>query len=364
MSARLAVDPACLKFGRKDEDRLRETLERIDRTSDLFPVTDLAGLTMRPDGTLPGKLRFTTLALYQLTKLACPGLYGVLQQLTADGEETSVLAAVALFNQVVKLRFRDRLLGKRLLLDRPAGTVEAVVSAKFRLVPNTEAYGEISSAVSNVQGASFYEGRLNGRWLLLRYFVRGDHLDAGGQRYHAGFHFSNHEGGHASMRGLNSLVRAHGRLCMLAPPGGRGVRHAGAKVRDRFRAMVSRVLFYRHDSVALCQGLEALSVQKLGLGLQSAEAETRRLKELRAQLCRRGLGQSFSDRALARALLQPHDVDEPRTALALTSKDHAKCTALDLAAAMCRESVHCAINLREAVEQEAYALAAGRYKLR
>lgn len=363
----LALDPPSLKFRREQEAELESTLQTTDRTSDLVPIRELSDVLMRADTTV-GKdgWRLTTWGLYQLCRSVCSGLYRVLQELTAVGDIQSKSAAVGILNQVLRLRFQEKLAGQRLLVDRTTGLIEAMVSARYKLFPNLQLYQYVRAAMKeHERPAKFYEAWLNGRWFMLRYYQPKLFLEYSGHRYFTGFHYSNHEGGHASLHAANMLLRAQERLTLLTPTTrDRHVRHAGKQFGEKLQRLLSRVLNYRFEPYTLESGLKALAQQSLGLGQVNEDAERRRHDDLVTQLNRRGLQKTLASRILAGALRQSYDEEEATPTLALEGKTLSKRTALDLIGAAGREAKKCSIALREAVERMAFAFVMGKIKLR
>lgn len=363
----LALDPPSHKFKRDEEAALEATLQATDRTSDLVHVRELSDVLMHSDTTL-GKdhYRLTTWGLYQLCRSVCSGLYRVLQELTAIGDLPSKAAAVGILNQVLRLRFQEKLAGQRLLVDRTSGMIEAVVSTRYKLFPNLQLYQHVAAAMKEQQHpARFYEAWLNGRWFMLRYYQPKLFLEHAGHRYFTGFHYSNHEGGHASLHAANMLLRQQGRFTLLTPTTrDRHVRHAGKQFGEKLQRLLSRVLNYRFEPATLEAGLKALAQQNLGLGQLSEEAEQRRHDDLSAQLNRRGLQKTLTNRIIAGALHQSYDEEEATPSLALERDVVATRTALDLVGSAGREAKKCSIALREAVERTAFALVMGKFKLR
>ena len=71
--------------------------------------------------------------------------------------------------------------------------------------------------------ARLFEAEICGRWFFFRHYSVSPLFQAwDGLNYHAGWHFSNHEGGRASLRGLSAIVRGRDALVMLRPRSGGG----------------------------------------------------------------------------------------------------------------------------------------------
>jgi hypothetical protein len=367
MSKLLVVDSPSFKFATKQEADLQATLEQLDRASDSRPLDHVTDVTMRADGVLGCGLRLTSWALYQICQAICPGLNRLLTELTAGSSEETRLAAVGILNQLVRLRFHEKLAGQLLLCDRVAGRIDALVSPKYRFLSNLNLYQQTRAAADALgPTVRLAEAVLNGRWLLVRYYVTpAAFVDGSGDRYHTGFHFSNHEGGRASLRAGNVLLRARGMVGMLTPfTSERHLRHHGRPFLERWQALLQTVLAFPLDTTTLAAGVTTLAALPLGLGSADTESEDRRRRELVQQLVRRDVPRGLAARALAQALVQPHAARGIVSVLSLGRKELAARTVLDLVIAACREARAGSIAVREKVEQMAYACALGRFRLR
>ena len=352
------------KFKGSQEAELFKTLERADRTTEIIPIGCQEDVLMNSNGTFGNGLRATRWALYQLSKHLCPGLYNCLDELVTLEPDKGIVAAVDIFNRIVRLRFRDTLAGYMWLVDQHTKTIEAVVSSKYRFVSNLAAYQTIKDALSPIP-TKFQEAELAGRWMLLRFYDPRKLFAIGEQRFFKGFHFSNHEGGQASLHAANTVVR-DGPLTFAANMSGeQHVRHVGGSIKQRIKDVLSRIMSHKIDLAAIENNVKVLMGQTLGLGLAKEEDEDKRRKDLVGQLsARERLHKTLASRILAGAITQPHNVSEPRPAFAISRKDLQALTSWDLVIALCREAKSLPIASRERAEQLSYALLTGRLRLR
>lgn len=363
---RLTVDSPRRRFGVGGLDKLREALEAVDRASDVAPVTSPEDVTIRGDGRVGHGLRLTNWALYQLCRDVCPGLYRVIAGLQDGGEETT-LAAIGIFNQLVRLRYRDALADRQMLCDRVAGTVDAVVSSRYKFLPNRALLDAVcASAAKCGKDVRFYEAVLQGRWFMARHYQSPALFEAPDGRYHAGYHFSNQEGGQSSLRGANSVVRSKGLLTFLGlSAGDKYVRHAGRKFGDRLQSLIDKVLGHEVQAEVYRDAVETLRGQSLGLGQRYDAQENKRRRQLVGQLKRRStLPRSLCARIVASAMTQAGDVDEASATHRLSLQEVSSRTVYDLMIAASREGKRCAVATREAAERLAFGLLSGRLRVR
>lgn len=362
MSTELAVDPPSIRFSVSQEAELEEALRRTDRTTDVVTIEKPEDLTLRHDGSNGLGLKLTTWGLYQISRSICVGLYRVLTELTATGDEQAKLVALSMFNQTIRLRFGECLAGQNLLVDRSTGLIEAMVSPRYRFLSNLSLYERAGSSMSSLPGTRFYEATLNGRWFLLRYYQSPAMFETVESRYHAGFHFSNHEGGQASLRAANTVVRAKGMLAVLTPfTRDKHVRHAGLKFDKKLGKLMDTVAQHSWNVGLIKTGVEEASKQKLGL----SPTDEKTTHDLMSHLARRGeIHAALAAKIIAGAVVQPHSASKPLPSAAVGREEMAARTTLDLIVAACREGYHCSINLREQVEQLAYGLLTGRCRIK
>lgn len=369
MTIALAAEPKVSRFSVRQEELLLEELRRVDRTTDVLPVARVGEVEMNAAGVLGCGLRPTTWCLYQLCHSACSGLYQLLVEMMAPGGEERRLAAVGVYNQVVRVGFDPGLLGKRLLCDRGDGTADALVSEQYQHLPNLRLFEQATAAAASLSDdVRFCEATLRGRWLLLRYYAIATAFEADGMRYHAGYHFSNHEGGRSSLRASAMLLRSRGLLGFL--PGfalDRRVRHIGRRAESLAGDLVERTFRSTPGGVpleAIGGAVAGAAGMKLGLGLPEPKQEEARRDELARRLRTRCLlPVSLAARVVAGAALQAHDAPAPKELVALSRRELESRTVLDLSIAASREARRCDVAMREKLEQAAYGLLLGKTKV-
>lgn len=362
----LSINPPRWRYKAVDGESLAAALSAADRTAELSPAGSASDAVMGPDGLLGCGFRFSTWALYQVCRLAGPGLYRCLQSLTAGGDEAGRLAAVDVYNRVIRHRHRERLAGQMWLINRVAGVVEAVVSPTYRFLSNLDLHAAAGSAAA-VAGYRLAEAELTGRWLLVRYYHPKPLFSVFGDAFHAGLHYSNHEGGQASLAGYSTVVRARGLLTLAVedrtPKVPRRLRHAGDGFRRRLSELLSGTLAAPPDGAAVEGFVRVRKEEKLGLGLSREGLENARRGEIVRALSR-SLPGTLASRILANTILQPHHATEPRPLLAITRSDLQALTSWDLVVSACREARLLPIALRERADRTAFALLSGHLRTR
>ena len=366
----LAVEPAVYKFGMNQEKSFGDLLEATDRTSNIIQICHVNQVTMRSDGTFQDGLKPTTWALYQLCRSACPGLYRLLIELTADGIEEHRLAAIGIFNQLMRLNFRKLIDGKRMLCDNHSGLIEALLGTGYKTFSNYRLFEQVQLAMAGLgRPTTMYEGVLNGRWMLVRYYEKGAKLTIptpeSAEQFFTGFHFSNHEGGLASLKGSNIFIRKTEKVSSMLPTKqDRYIRHAGVKFHTKFQKLLQTVLSYEWDLANCKQGINALLAQPLGLGLSDPVDEAKRETNLSSQIQKRRIPVALANRIIASMMVQGYADEAPRPLQQLDNATLKKRTGFDLYVAMSREAKKCSIAAREELERTAYLLSVNRFRLR
>lgn len=364
----LAVEPTSVIFSRSDEATLHSKLSRSDLTSDIIDITSVRDVEMSGSGTIGAtNLKPTTWCLYQICKAVCPGLYQALLELTSEDSEDARLAAVSMLNQVIRLRFLDRLYGHRFLCNRDEGTIEAMVGTGYKFLSNLDFYEACKNAMQSVHAETrFFEAVLHGRWLMLKYYsvVPLVKTEWDNMNYHAGWHFSSHEGGRASLRATNMIVRGAGLFSMLLPFTKSGpISHRHKHISNLLQSMLMHVAGYTWHGSYVHGCLQQVMTRKLGFGLEKEEDELARRKRLVNKLTfSGGVSQSLAARVTANMMLQRYVDKNVRPSYNISREDLAERTVMDLVIAASREAKGRDIASRELLEQLAYKLLVGRIK--
>jgi hypothetical protein len=363
----LAIEPVNLSFGMKQENDLIAELARVDRSTSTMPVGSVREVEMQADGTIgQSGLKPTTWCFYQLCSLVCPGLYSVLVEMTANGDELSRLAAISVYNQLLRLRFTQVVHSKVFLCDRDQKTVEALVSQEYHFMPNMRLCNRVQEFLANADGEiRFYGSDLRGRWLVLRYYAVQPlfQTEWDGFNYHAGWHFSNHEGGRAAVRLTNSIVRGKGLLSMLLPlDRSRYTMHRGKNIERKIDLILGNVAAHTWRVDQLQERLQNAATLKLGLGNMDAKVEEARKLHLEQRLRDIGriLTKPLASKIVAGTIVQPYNENKARPMIGVHRHDMASRTLLDLAASASRESRGRDIAMQELLEQLAYRLVFGK----
>jgi hypothetical protein len=370
IDASLVLDTPVQRFRSSEEERLRDFLKETDKNTVCYPVSDVKEVTLNGRAcTLSGGRRLTSWALYQVCGAVCPGLFRFINELsgserTADEprHDFSFDEAVDVYNRVVARRFDTRVSGHRLLVNTRSGLIEGLIGQKYQRLPNCELYERTKVVLAQLpKSPSFYEAILYGRWLLLRYYnprtftvITGP--DGERDRYLTGYHFSNNEVGEAAARAAAFLLRDSGRTVCLCPSTIGKVKHLGMKFEERLRRLLDGVLHQLHGPDYYRDRLIGLRDKSLGL-TGKPEEDVKRMEDLIQQLVRRQLSLSVARSVVngAADLGSYEEREVPDHLKPLPSRN-----VYDLFNALGREAKRAAINIRERIEQIAYAILTGR----
>jgi hypothetical protein len=371
----LADDPVTEQFRSHEEVRLKHRLSEIVQASYLYPVNNVRELLLDGQGfTLVGQSRLTTWALFQVCQIICPGLYKLINELAGGyvsdkhpRSDYSFAEAVDIYNRVVGQRFLSRLFGRQLMRSNQTNLIEGVVGSRYRWLSNFDLYENTRGVLDQERKPPvFCEATLHGRWMLLRYYnprtlcvadgPRGEH-----DRFVSGYHFSNNEVGHASIKAAAMLIREMGRTASLSPSLGHGkVRHLGQRFTERLKRLLSGVIGRLEEAEAYRSHVLALQATSLRLGDEANEAKRR--DDLVHQLVRRKLTNGLAE-AVIRNVMNQDSYNREIPVAHVAQYNRSSRTAYDLYNAIGRIAKTMPINVREQLEQAAYALLVGKLVL-
>lgn len=356
----LAVAPTRHLFNLDEEKDFAAALDRVDRASDVLPALDLIERGMDDEGNV-GEFKLTTWALWQVCRAVCPGLYKALIELTADGEQTSVLTAISILNQTLRLRAAGNLKDCRFLCDRENKTVDAMVGHRYRFFKNLDFYRRYKD---RFQSGSFAGGLLNGRWLMARFFEPGAVVEAADSKFFAGHHLSNHEGGQASLLLVNILIRGQGLLGFLASPlRSSRMKHIGNSSTSRFNSMVQNAEKYVWNSEKLQDQIAVAKQTSLGLRVGEMTEIVENSRMFYLVMSQMGITASFIKAVLNNVIVHPHTAKKPLPRISIGAEELKQRSIYDLALSMARCGSICSIHGREVAERAAFSLLSGKIKI-
>jgi hypothetical protein len=371
----LYVTPEARHFAPGDEPALRDTLAALERRTLVRDVGASADLCLDDKGCLPGGYRYTASAFRQVCTMACRGLYqavvdvaGVHRAPGMSLDDCSFADAVALFNAVIRRRFRTRFAsGVRLVRDADPKSprVDGVLGPRYHHLENSTVY---AMARDTAAQASFQGATLAGRRFMLR-FVGRKPLFArevpgfGAESFSAGYHFSNSEiAGEASVRAALLLIRAPTGTASLSRFGSGRLAHTGKNFPQRLNRMIQQVLAATLDPARLRAMVEALPATALGLGGADTEYNAQ-VDHLVSRINGQRVPLPLARRAVA-AMMARGAYDATGQLRQVTRETLARRNAYDLYIALTREADGLPIGQREAIEQAAHGLLTGKWKPR
>ena len=353
---RIAVNPPRLVFKRSQEKDLLLSLHSIDRMSDVIPAREVLGAGMNSVGEIGG-LKMTVWSLYQVCNVVCPGLFKTVRGL-ATGDTNAELAAIAIFNQALRLRV-DRLAEHRFLCNRETKTIDAMVGSRYKFYKNLHFYQRVKDSLPPCR---FGGATISGRWLSMRFYHPETVAETADGKYFPGFHMANHEGGQASITVSNILLRFPGQLGFLSQIRYDKVPHVGREVANKFARRMARVLDHQWDSVKLLDQIAQAQAAKLGLGSYREILEKRRRRNICWILQKTGLTKSLAMATLSSAIVQPCGEKTPLPLVSIGNADLRERTAYDLAVAVSRCGQGCHLHVRELAERAAFNILTGNVR--
>ncbi len=317
----IAVPPKCYRFSEQEEGKSAVDLERILRAQDAtepVEINKLKDVMLDSSGRVQRRFRFTTIGLSQLCSALAPGLAQLvsnvsgLRRKATEADEWKVYdpaLAIHQINDLIRLRFKERLEGHGLIMDRRNLSVEGVVGPRYKFLSNLELFEQTREFVREQESLPrFFEATLEGRRVVLRYrdTKRLFSLPAAkGRRepFYRGWHFSNSEIGDCSIRTGMLIIRQWRRTSSLLDIG-RLVHlkggEFGPKIGELFQKLRVQAAaeVQENDFETLAADMQAESLQ-LGGG---PVAHVRRAQSLVGRLSRGRLPKISAKRAINHAL--------------------------------------------------------------
>lgn len=373
---KLAIEPESQEFGPTDWDNFCKAVEEQDRVSIFYPVRSEEEVLLDDDArTVTGGYRYSLPAFFQVCAAICPGLYRFVVELAGDHRRHDQLrsdysfdAAREIFNDTVRRRFRSRLIGHQFLRNTKQQTVDGVVGASYRWIPNRTLCELSAESMSRIEGhPQFLEGRLNGRWMLMRYYKQSKLFeidgDYGRDRFIRGYHISNNEIGVAAIRAGSLIVRERGRTSAMIPATFGKVKHLGNALHERIRHLMVNLEAQRLDDADYYQTqMEKLVGTSLGFGQgDRRQAVDPQRDEIVSILTRRKLTtRGAANRVVSDAIYKgSYEADEVRVDH-LSQGQARRRNGFDLYNAIGRFAKKSSISVRERAEQIAHSLLVGR----
>jgi hypothetical protein len=377
----LAAEVQGRLFNSGEEAALTRFLDETEENTLTHPIEDPNQVLLDHNcRTVDGQYQFTWLAVRQVSRVLGAGLGTYLTDLAGyrrapsadDREFYSDEDAAAVFNMAVRRRFRQELLGFQAIRNASTGTIDAVVGHGYRRLPNRDFLERVREVLGAVdRPVEFHEALVVGRRVTVRYrFV--EPIYEGDDRLltvHGGFSFANSEVGDGAVRGTPLLWFNPSGTALMPYNAGCRVAHTGKDFPRRMQRLLDRTLDrWRLSELSESIGryVEELESANLGFGGVDEDADDGRFRELVSHLRHRHLTQSTARRVLRRAVFSGGRVEAP---IDLMRSERRRTwggrTALDVFVAVLRESEATLLNVtvRERLEQLAYQMLAGRFRL-
>lgn len=377
----LAVDVQGRRFGSDEEGTLTRFLDEVEEGTLTHPIEDPRQILLDHNcRTMEGQSQFTWLAVRQICRVLGAGLGTYITDLAGyrrapaedEREFYSDDDAAAVFNMAVRRRFRQELLGFQALRNGSTNTIDAVVGHGYRRMPNRDFLERVREVLAAVdRPIQFHEALVVGRRVTVRYrFTEPVHQgDDRLSSVHGGFSFANSEVGDGAVRGTPLLWFDPSGVALMPYNAGCRVAHTGKDFPRRMQRLLDRTLDRWRLSLlseTIGQHIEELAGSNLGFGGADEDADDSRFRELVSLLRHRHLTQSTARRVLRRAVFSGGREEAP---IDLMRSERRRTwggrTALDVFVAVLRESEATLLNVtaRERLEQLAYSMLAGRFRL-
>jgi len=377
----LAAEVQGRRFDSGEEDALTRFLDETEENTLTHPIEDPNQVLLdHACRTVDGRDQFTWLAVRQVCRVLGAGLGTYITDLAGyrrapsddEREFYSDEDAAAVFNMAVRRRFRQELLGFQAIRNARTGTIDAVVGHGYRRLPNRDFLERVREVLHAVdRPVEFHEALVVGRRVTVRYrFV--EPIYEGDDRLlsvHGGFSFANSEVGDGAVRGTPLLWFDPSGTALMPYNAGCRVAHTGKDFPRRMQRLLDRTLDrwrLSELSESIGRHVEELGNSNLGFGGADEDADDGRFRELVSQLRHRHLTQSTARRVLRRAVFSGGREEAP---IDLMRSERRRTwggrTALDVFVAVLRESEATLLNVtaRERLEQLAYSMLAGRFRL-
>lgn len=356
--------------------RFEELLRAQADNTDIRELGRVKELLLSADGRVQGRYRWTSAGLSQLCAFMAPGLSTLMQSIVGPAFNVAALdtpaghdpaLAIRLLNEIIRLRF-ERLDGYQLVIDKSTCTIVGLVGRKYGLLPNIEFYERVHDFVTGLDGkATFIEGILSGRRLLLRYcsgkpVVRLSAAPYDKEVFLPGVHFSNSETGDCSVRGSVALIRKYnGTGAISTAKGQLSVQHVtGSGFDKRLNLLMERLAGLYESLPALGKCVKRLAATPIGLG-GDYEAHKTRLQRLRSRLQQSGLRSELVKAVTDDVMLSGSYNNASGLATATSPMEtFAERTVLDLFNVLTFRARLFGVEARERVEQIAYGILTGK----
>ena len=361
------VEPTVEEYDPARKDVFVRRLKTLEESTLFSPLQRLEQALLEVRTTSRGEERLycqgrwlSRHALLQMCKLLSPGLTvltcslaGIVRRSVDADAYCSRRQAVQLFNSVLRLRFEipGGLRGKQLVINSAEGTIDGVVGAGYRYLPNHKLYAEVERTVRQ-EGANFVHGWLCGRQMTCSFYDgRTFQTDWGGHvdDWATGFYFSNTEVGDRSVRTARLLVRTKwGHRCLSQP---HRVKHSGRLFERKLIVSLGKMLVDSREESKLRDAIRSRMGATLGM-VAAADLRAKRISQLSSSLERFAGSRDTAERIVRWAAFAGAYASRKPERLALAELESR--TEFDLFASMLRVAKGLALTPRERLETHAF----------
>lgn len=371
----IALPPTTREFGEAQEEEFLTHVREIDAQTTTVPIERPADVALADDGTLAQDgYHFSLLAFSQLCQCVASGLSMLVEDLSGLRRRSasfdsvvSLPIAARILNTCVELRFRAEKgpYGRLMIRDTKRRVVEGIVGPGYRYLPHCELYEGVREMLEQADPPA----RFAGAWLLgrrLSLCMLGEpplFRTRVGDTFYGGYYFSNSEAGECSV-GAAFLVGREGaeeRCIGGVAGGGSKLAHAGRSFRKKLAHLLTSTLVDPRHVERLARNADKLLEHPLAVLGEDGRMDKSRVEILVDRLSSHGMGRPTAREVLRWAVyagLRGEVIPAKLRPAEIASR-----TWYDVFVAMLRRAQLLPPAAREAVEQTAYNLLLGKFKL-
>lgn len=293
-------------------DELLQELRRSAAETQLRPIDHVSQILLGADGRTAGGFRYSVNALRQLCRLLGRGFSQTLFDLGAvvasqakpDEGPYDPSLMINLLNDVIRLRFEQRLKSYALIADVQEKRIDGLVGTRYAYLSNSAFFDRVQ-AVLKPTGVQFHEAVLTNRRMTIRYrsskpiFALTDQDPT--ETFFGGFHFGNSEVGDSSVKIAVLLIRQRGDAKAVSEFSGRGrlMHIRGPQFNERLGEQLAAVMRRAGEPLTLQPKLRAMRTRSLNL-VGGEEELKKKTAALNKRLQQWGLHRSMALRVVNR----------------------------------------------------------------
>lgn len=355
-------------------EALVQELHRAAICTQRRPIAHVSQVMLGSDGRTATGFQYSANALRQLCRLLGRGFSQTVFDLGAVVPEDSPAddgpydpnLMIGLVNDVIRMRFEQRLRNYELIVDTHEKRIDGLVGTRYAYVANATFYERVKAVLRSAD-VRFHEASLGGRRLIIRYRTAKPLFSVAAdveEPFYGGFHFGNSEVGDCSVRTAVLLIRQRADAKAVSEFSGNGrlLHIRGPQFNERLGEQLTAVIARAGEPAALQPRLSMLRRRKLKLGEGGEEQQSKQAEALAKRLKQWGLHLSLAKRVVARVqALGSSFVEDARSRAERAGV--AERTEWDLFNAMTFMAKQQLPDAQERLEQLAYQLLIGKKTL-